>query len=274
VAGRAVLLKQVAHYDAIRHRLREDGGTAATTTLEAAIGDQTELLDVIKIVDRLCTLLSFCRGTMITWTSYEIRDASDAVLTTHLISAKTKQYSPMPVIPENYGRQTAVFVHEVFDRYVEIEDIFQMPAVIRARLDVNDSNVFLDTRAMVGAALIEFLMTRCAKQFDYRPPDEGKSPSLTNLFAANTDLRLGLSSEDIRAIYRTRNKLMHAMSFATDDQGAEYLLIGHALNVTIMRLLRYTGAFVDCRTWQRETLEERTGGDAPSELESSRPLAT
>jgi hypothetical protein len=134
------------------------------------------------------------------------------------------------------------------------EDTFEMTAVMHARLDANDQHVFMDTRSMVGAALLEYLVNRGATECRYTPPAGTNLSLFTKLSSACEDLRLGLSADGIRRIYRTRNKLMHAMRFATDDRAKEYLLIGHALNVLTLRLLHYTGPYIDRRSWQRRTL--------------------
>ena len=251
LGGRELLLRRVPNHDEIRESLRERHGTAVTAILETTITDQNDVPAAIAIVERVCALLSLARGTLVTWVRYEITASDGAPISSYGRNAKTKDCCSAVLIDPNYPRETSGFLHQVYERYGTIESIFEMRRVIDARLDVNESS-FLETRALVGSALIEYVASAYAREYGSESDRKASLTEKTEFLA--TQLNAGFGHEEIRAIGKTRNRLAHRLRFATDKPYAEYAALSNFLNVVLLRLLGYTGSYIDCRSWERRTL--------------------
>ena len=252
--GREFVLSRVRDHEQIREHLREHHGTAITAILETSVATPDDVTVVQPIVDRICALLSLSRSTLVVWTGFELLSASGDVLTDHFRSVKTKNYSTGQLIDDG-RRETSAFIHTAYDQYVKREQSFQMLKVVHARLDVNEEGAFLETRGMVGSVLLEYLVSRYAKEQDFSLANPDSNPSLQNKVTfANDRLQMGLSPNDVQAVCHIRNHLLHAMRFATKAKYEEFAVVMHVLNVLILRLLDYRGPYIDCRTWERKTL--------------------
>lgn len=252
VAGRELVLRNAVNQESRREYLRENGGVAVTAAIEVRVTSRDDAEDATRVVDRVCALLSLSRGTLVTWISYEIVGVSGSYIAGCSRSAKTKDYCASTLIDSERRGETRNFVQSVYDRYTQVETSFEMLRVIHARLDVNDG-AFLETRGLVGSALVEYLATAYAREFG--SADQLSGSLVDKLLFVSGDLRAGFSSTEVRSIARTRNHLAHRLRFATEDPPAEHSVLKHFLDVLILRLIGYSGPYVDCRTWQRRVLE-------------------
>jgi hypothetical protein len=70
-------------------------------------------------------------------------------------------------------------------------------------------------------------------------------------------LNLPFAEDDLKAIRRTRNALVHRMRFQGDNNESphkEWTRMIHFIDVTLLRLLGYRGPYIDCRTWDTAEL--------------------
>ena len=252
VAGRELVLRRGPDHEGIREHLREHHGCAITASLETRVTGRDELDPVIAVVDRVCALLSLARGTLVTWLYYEIATQTREHISSYGRYAKTKDYCGSELIESNRRGETSGFVHQVYERYAEIEATFEMLRVIHARLDVNEG-AFLEARGLVGAALVEYLASAYAREFG---SVADRSASLTDKLALMCKaLHGGFEAKEIRAVGRTRNHLAHRLRFASSDPYVEHSKLTNFLDVILLRLLGYSGPYVDCRTWERKVLQ-------------------
>jgi hypothetical protein len=251
-AGRELVLRPAPDHEGIREHLRDHHGCAITASLETRVTSRDELDLVIAVVDRVCALLSLARGTLVTWLYYEIATAREYIAS-YGRNAKTKDYCGSELIESNRRGETSGFVQQVYERYAQIEATFEMLRVIHARLDVNEG-AFLETRGLVGVALVEYLASAYSREFGFGSADQ--SASLTDKLALMCEaLHAGFEANEIRAVGRTRNHLAHRPRFASGDPYVEHLQLTHFLDVILLRLLGYSGPYVDCRTWERKVLQ-------------------
>jgi hypothetical protein len=243
--------------------------------------------EILTLVAKLCSLLSFAKGTEIIWPCYqEVDDTGNVIASIHR-SCISSNFGTWELISQ-YPSDLKPFVETTFNTYVRLLDEYQLNEIIHQIVGSKLDTSFLELRALVSASAIDVLRGRwaishgkiqitsrkkfeiCKKQLKnliknferlYFCPDqinqmikkipELNRPSLGDVLKEMVfDIRANISEDEIAAFTNTRNKLVHESHFATEDPYQEFLNIIYLADQLIIALLDYHGPHIDRRSWR------------------------
>lgn len=258
-----------------------------TSYLEISFNESSHE-EILVLVANLCSLLSFAKGTEITWPYYqEVDDTGNIIASIHR-SCISSNFGVWELIPHN-SLDLKPFVETTFDGYVRLLDEYQLNEIIHTIVRSKLDGSFLELRALGITSAIDVLRGRWAKthgririssrnKFDkckillrnsindlarleirqdqinqmLNKMPELNRPSLGDVLKEMVvDIRAGVSEDEIEVFTRTRNKLVHESHFATDDTYQEFLNIIYLADQLVIALLDYQGPYIDCRNSSR-----------------------
>lgn len=236
-------------------------------------------------VDDLCLLLSFSRGTTVSWI-YSENVQGGQVLHTKLRAAKTSSLTGPPVIAPDWD--TGEFVRKTAPGFRELKERFRLRAIVLSYLDAKKEDVYLETRALRAATTLDLLaglfarlykrehIVGSAKSKKVEAAVKASLKNMKNLLPEELselsqklgemrkrsfrrlvtelieEFRVPPPSPErddiIERVVDTRNRLVHRAEFRTPPPGSaypDYAEIMGLLDRIILRMLGYEGRFID-----------------------------
>lgn len=151
-------IQKIADYEAVLAATKAQRGIDVTCYATIPLGDSVSLQDAVEAVSDVCGLLSFARGTKINWLYYEQLDEEARKVSLAHQNRVTKPFSPTPLIDRREPDDTARFVEQCFQTYQQ-DTTFDLARLSQAYVDAKGQG-FLETRALVACALLDFLVGR------------------------------------------------------------------------------------------------------------------
>jgi hypothetical protein len=154
---RQVELRQIPQYKQAESILRAQRGVQITCTAKTPIENFSKIDEVVSTIEALCYLMSIARGTLISWSSFNIFDSDDELpLYSVYLNTITRNYDGNALIRETPQHHTKTFLETGFVRYKKMDEDFQIRRITRAYVETR-SGPFLETRAMLIGVLAEYL---------------------------------------------------------------------------------------------------------------------
>jgi hypothetical protein len=156
LGNREVKVRRIRDYDQVEITLRAQRGIQVTCTATTTIDEPSEIDNIASLLDSLCDLMSVARGTLISWTSFDIGTSKDKPSYSRYRNSVTKRFAGIELIDDSDCNNTKLFIERAFIRCEELEPDFQIRKVARAFSETRDGP-FIETRAMLIGVLTEYL---------------------------------------------------------------------------------------------------------------------
>ena len=274
----------IQDYRSIMQSIKAQRGIDVTCEAIINVNSKHDLISVIRIVDTLCKILSFARGTKINWIYYDGYDGNgDKILSFHKNSVN-RQYTSISVIDPRNPDETASFIEVVYNSYLNRENLYGLDKAIEAYLDAKSEAVYLESRALKAVVVLELLKGKYAKtnkveiiisschfkkvkcninlllnqQFESMSlPQNSLKEMNTRIAELNrksfrvileamfTDLDVKITGEELRRLVNIRNSLIHKASFVTKEYLNEYTFLIGILDRIFLKILNYNGTVLD-----------------------------
>jgi len=160
LGDRVVTLRRVDDYDEVLRALRAIRGVDVTCHATMPISSLDDLHDAREVVDTLCKLLTLARGTQVVWINCDVRSISGQVTKSCLRDAVTKRFGTLSTIGPDERKRTKAFVEAAFPRVAEVNDLWNLHAVVTTLTDAKSEGDCLESRALKLAVCIEMLRAR------------------------------------------------------------------------------------------------------------------
>ena len=231
----------IQDYKLIMQSIKAQRGIDVTSEAIINVNSKHDLNSIIRIVDTLCKLLSFARGTKINWIYYNGYDANgDKILSYHKNSVN-RQYTSLSVIDPRNPNETASFIEKVYNGYLNSENLYGLDKAIEAYLDAKSEAAYLESRALKAVVVLEFLKGKYAKT----NAELNRKSFGVILKAMFTDLDVKITMDELSRFINIRNSLVHEASFVTKDYWQEYTLLISVLDRIFLKILDYNGVYLD-----------------------------
>lgn len=211
--------------------------------------------NAIEVVNNICLLLSFCRGTKINWIYYDCYDETGKILISKHLNSLNERYTPLPLIDPRNTRDTSIFVEKIYKQFIENEVTYGLRNAIEAYLNAKREVGYLETRALSAIVTIEYLNSKHSKlknnsnivndkdfakirsqisdllanifrektldtaileNMILKIPELQRKPFETTLKALLDDIRLKIEGENLKTFIKIRNSLVHNLAFRND----------------------------------------------------------
>jgi hypothetical protein len=156
LGDRAITLRQISNYDQVVATLQSQHGIQITCTATTTIKDASELAETITIIDTLCDVISVARGTLISWTSYDVNTPENGLSQSRYRDSVTRRFVGIELIHRSNGRHTKEFLERSFSRCQELEPGFAIRRIARAFTETRDGP-FIESRSLLIGVLTEYL---------------------------------------------------------------------------------------------------------------------
>jgi len=284
LSDKKVEIHIIQNYKSIMQSIKAQRGIDVTSEAVINVDSEYDLESIIRIVDTVCKLLSFARGTKINWVYYDGYDGNgDKILSYHKDSIN-RQYTGLSVIDPRNPDETASFVEEVYNNYLKREKLYGLDKAVEAYLDAKGEAAYLESRALKAVVVLEFLKGKYAKtnkveiilpsshfkkiirniklllkqQFKNMSLSRNNLEEMTTriaelnrksfgviLNAMFTDLEVKITEDELSRLIKIRNSLIHRASFVTKDYWQEYTFLISILDRIFLKILDYTGVYLD-----------------------------
>jgi hypothetical protein len=156
LGGREVQLRQIPGYDQAVATLRAQRSVQVTCTATVTVGSLAEIDEVEAMMDTLCDVMSVARGTLVSWTSFEVHAADGVSPYSRYRNAVTRRYAGTEPISGVAQHDTKRFLEEGFQKCGEMAEEFQVRKIARAFVETRGGS-FLESRGLLIAVLVEYL---------------------------------------------------------------------------------------------------------------------
>lgn len=156
LGGTEVEVRWSPDYKQVESTLRAQKGVQVTCIVRKTIHSAAEVGDAESAIEALCNLMSVARGTLVSWTSYDIHASNEAPYYSFYRNSVTRRYAGIQLIQDHRIHETKSFLEEGFKLYGGLDEEYQMGRVARAYTEAR-AGPFLETRSMLIAVLAEYL---------------------------------------------------------------------------------------------------------------------
>jgi len=251
-----LLIKPLDLNGKIMKRVRTLKGIDVSCEIITEIPADGDVAVVTEVVDDLCSILSVARGTKIQWVYCDSYDGSGKLLSRNLCSRITKPYCPLKII-HPLGKETKAFIEQAYPAYVNKRKRYKLDkGTIDAYLDAKAEADYLEMRGVKFAVAMEILKTVFCKSMNIKG---GAFKSLIENLC--NSINLSVSKQEIDLFVKCRNSLIHEGEFfcitaklkqrkrfnALGTQTEEYLFLVNFLDRVFLKLLGYSGPYIDWR---------------------------
>ncbi len=157
IAQRQIKLQWVLDYERVVAILSAQHGVQVTCTATSAIRDTTDIDSVIEIIDTLCDVMTVARGTLVSWTSFDVM-VKDSKLPYSRYNSVTRPFVGIGLISSNECQNTKLFLERGFSRCQDISPDFQVRKIARSFTETR-TGAFLESRALLIFLLVEYIAT-------------------------------------------------------------------------------------------------------------------
>jgi len=231
--GSEVVIRQSPDYD---ERLKAlDTTKNVDVTAEIVVEATAKYIsEILQLVDTLCALLSIAKGKKINWIFYDVFDANQNLVFTEHQPRITVLYTGVELIDHMPPENVPNFLGTCYPHYVALDSLYHFNRIVNAFVDVR-SRGFLETRCLALFSLIEYLVRKTST-----------SGSLRQMLEATIKkYKAPISDTEVTSYIKTRNSLVHEMSFVTSDSRAEYFQVVHLLDKLVLCILGYDSYYIN-----------------------------
>lgn len=159
-----VQIHKLPDYEETMRAVAAQRGIDVTCEAELAICSLAELSQACEVVEDMCRLLSFARGTKINWAYYDCLDQERRNVLSFHKNSLTRPYSSLALIDPRNPDDTAFFVGQVYKPFLSQKKAYDLHLAIDEYLDAKRETVYLNTRALTAVVVAEFLKSRYAER--------------------------------------------------------------------------------------------------------------
>lgn len=157
-----IAIHELDDYKDTIESIKAQKGIDVTCEARVNISSLGDLEKATEFVDVICRILSFARGTKINWIYYDCYDEFGENLLSFHKNNVTWQYVGLPLIDPRNPNDTAFFVEQVYNPFLQQKDVYGLDIAIESYLDAKRETGYLETRALRAVVVMEFLKTRYA----------------------------------------------------------------------------------------------------------------
>lgn len=294
IRGTTVTIAKTADYADRLASIEAKHAIDVTCEARLSVENPDEIDKAKSLIADLCELLTFARGTLISSPYFDVVSSDDTVVYSEHRSAITRPYVTDPVIDPRTIEDTKTFVESVYDRYVELEAIYQLVKVVHIFVDVRHSG-FIETRGLALIGIFEHLVeifvgqNGCDTIIDAptlkqrrkelkdqtaelvgklfptlndeqlgevvgRMLDFNNCPLRNKLASLIAHFRVPIADGEIDTFIKTRNRLVHTLAFGTAEPAAEFRKMIELLDKLLLRMFGYEGYYINAETKERQLL--------------------
>lgn len=264
-----LLIKPLDLYEKIMKRVETLKSIDVSCEAITEILTDGNIAVVTEVVDDLCYILSVARGTKIQWVYCDQYNGAGKLISRTHSSRITKPYCPLKIIHPvaGGGRETKTFIEQAYRVYVDKRESYRLSnGTIDAYLDAKAEADYLEMRGVKFAVAMEILKTVFRKSMNIKG---GAFKSLTENLC--NSINLSVSKQEINLFVKCRNSLIHEGEFfcitakpkqrkrfkALGTQIEEYLFLVNFLDRVFLKLLGYSGPYIDWRVPGSPTRREQ-----------------
>jgi hypothetical protein len=245
VGGHEIYIRKVKNYEEILGRLSELGGSDITCEASMQTSNSNDFASAKDTIDNLCHLLSIASGTLVSWIFCEVFDAAGGRIYVEHRPSITRNFVLQSLIDPRQTTEIKVFVEKTYDNYVQLLGVYRMIQVVHAFTEAHGNN-FLDTRGLIISSLVEYLT---GEKFTIK---KGTFKARVEQFCVNH--AVPVTALERNEFVKNRNFLVHDAAFSSPNEYGEFVKMMHFLDRIILRLLGYSGFYLNCTNWERETI--------------------
>ena len=270
-------------YRAVVARIRAERGTDITSELTVKCSAR-DVDRTTALVDTVCRLLSLARGSLISW-FYRDVVANRRVVHSRLRHSVVGSYSGMHAINPWDTTSTNGFVEQAYAEFTRLESAYSLREVVHAycsargegflelkglqaatlldflcgRLAAEKGRTYILDEGAFKAATPD--IRRKLKQVLYEAIPSARRGDLSeaagNVPALNRrsfrrllselaqQFSVPLTTDDMGQVVKTRNSLVHAAKYSTQETWQEYRLLMNTLDKVLLRMVAYEGPYID-----------------------------
>lgn len=281
--GKTVEIHKMSDNEGNLAHIATRGETKVTSEALMQIDGETQIEGVILVVETVCRILSFARGTKINWIYYDCYDEDGNKTSSFHANKITRRLSGLRVIDDSNHDDTASFVEQAYTAYSQRDDTKSLNIALEEYLGAKTDALYLEARALLAIVVIELLgnlytvrnhMESIVGNSKFNKIERALNPIIDrscyelglpdhlrqeikykigelNRYSFRTVVNnmmgeLGISIEpQLNELIKTRNSLVHRASFATTEYWSEYTLLIGILDRVFLNIFNYDGFFLD-----------------------------
>ena len=264
-----LLIRPLDLYEKLMKRVQTLKSIGVSSEVIAEIPRDGSIAMATEVVDDLCYILSVARGTKIQWLYCDHYDKTGKLILRKHCSRIAKAYCPLKIVHPvaAAGKETKSFIEQAYNIYVEKRESFRLhKGTIDAYLDAKGEADYLEMRGVKFAVAMEILKTVFRKAVGI------KSGSFKSVIEDLCDyIKFSASKQEIDLFVACRNSLIHEGKFYCETatpkqrndctplntQTEEYMFLVNFLDRVFLKLLGYSGPYIDWRVPGSPTRREQ-----------------
>jgi len=281
LSGLHVTLRQLPDYKLILKELIKKGGIDVTAEAIVRVTKKHDPDELSSILDDVCLLLSFARGTYMSWVYRDAFDKGGRLIASFSRNGYTKPFhGTEPLIDSTKNPEDLrYFLETCCGAYREAKDVLGLKLSLEYYIEAK-SLVLMEPKYLTAFLPLEVLSSRyperriiltkkefktvrveVAKLIQSLSLNKGKTSQLTkNISALNNipirqslkglfeNLSVRLTDAELGRLIRLRNKIVHEGIWGDDEPShyPDYKKLVSILDRTLLKILGYDGYFLDC----------------------------
>jgi len=118
--------------------------------------------ELLKVVDNVCVLLSFARGTWITWPFYQLLDQNGKVVKIHHRKTFTSNFGIRPLKVMEYSEKLKNFIETSYEKFVHLETEYGISQTIKILAEAKSMSSMGEINALTVTTAVDILRARWA----------------------------------------------------------------------------------------------------------------
>jgi hypothetical protein len=252
---------KLENYDRNVSDLRYYKDIDVTCKLIININSTEEIQRIVNIVDNLCYLISFAKGTKVNFIFYNLK-FNDKVLSSYHQNRITKDYSSYSLVDHDSCLKNIIEI--VYQKYCKLQSDINFKNLIDIFVDAKSENDLLTLRCLKLVIIMEMLISlfkikvkskiedKCKKEV------EGFKVQIKKLFK-NIGILNYFEDNDINLFYKIRNSLIHRgkrLTVSNPDEAKKFGLVSkieewgfllYFIDKVFLLMLGYRGKYYNYR---------------------------
>ena len=231
--GIEVTFEKASQFDAVWSKVGLGQSTEITCELVVRVGEQTR--DAVQQLSyAICDLLTIGAGRIVNWISYEAYDCDGSFVHAYHQNRYTNQRAGSEFIDFSKKRTAIDFLEQCYPAYRQYNA--RHPGMLhnfgRLMLDVS-SPIFEETSCVILFSIVDALSKKDSTEKKFRRRLE----NLRKMY------KICLDDSEIDAFIKSRNNLVHELSFLTSQGKAEYYSDWNMLRRILLSILDYRSEY-------------------------------
>lgn len=257
VEKRKVIIAPLEKFKEIQDEIKITRGVNVTSEIKVPIDSEHEIETVTDEIDDICLLLSIAQGCRVNWLYRDTFTEGWQRIERLHGDRVVRNYTSMPLI----APLLKAFIEKTYPTYKERNKSWLLSrGVVGGYLEAKQESDLLETRAMKAVTSMERIRT--VREYGNTKFKDGIRKILD-------DLGLSFDENDIGLFVKCRNSLVHDGYFYCKQKHRhkpnypplksdfeEYLFIMHFMDRIILKIIGYSGYYVDCRKQGWKTYEK------------------